>query len=839
MKNRCLKFVPWFCWLVLFFGTASLAQHTPEPTKKIRVFIIGSTDKNHSRMVKKSEPMFQKMAEENGFDIHFTRDTAEINSLNLAKYQVFIQLSIAYFDFSRSQQFAIQQFITSGKGWIGVHGAGLIGKQFAAKDGIDWKWFWHLLGDAYYTPHPPLQEGMVSIENKEHPITKNLPSSFSLRDEWYEFEKAPLNANVLAVANESTYTPRKPMGYHPVVWTNPAYNRVVYISVGHDSSSCDSEAYRILLRDAIKWAGDQKGREQKQMDAFLDSEAAVLANQVGYNSGFPKQAMFKSKIPVPAGSSFSLVNAMTLESVYTGKIQPSAQVKEWNEYWYSPLDFSDFSQSGRYQIQVPINGKVYQSFDFEIGNQLLTRKLIPAITHFFDGQKANSKEELAGDAQVKLYGSDRTVDLRGGWCDASGDVSKYFSHLAYTNFMNPQQTPLVDWSMIESVEAIPDLLSKAQIKDSLTQEALYGADYLMKSLSPEGYFYMTLFSYFKKDPKERRVVGLLADSKTTADYQCGFREGGGMAVAALARISRWEQKSQYTPEQYLQAAEKAFDHLQKNTTKYIDDHQENILDDYTALMASTELWIATQKPMYQKEARSRAQKLEARLSTEGFFWSNDAKTRPFWHASDAGLPLLSLIRYLDVEKEVSLRKKALTVIRKFIDYQLKISQAVTNPFQYPRQTFRIGGQIRSGFFIPHDNESGWWWQGENARIGSLVTVLLKGGRLVYPANNALGVRADLAAYAGSLIDWVLGKNPYQVSMMYGFGQVNVPYMASMYGHGSGIGGISNGITGGKNSPDGSGIDFKYEDNGNEWRWSEQWIPHTAWFLQALTALESR
>jgi hypothetical protein len=255
--------------------------------------------------------------------------------------------------------------------------------------------------------------------------------------------------------------------------------------------------------------------------------------------------------------------------------------------------------------------------------------------------------------------------------------------------------------MVQTVESIPDILTNTKIKDSLVQEAFYGADYIMKSLSPEGYFYMTLFSYFKKDPNERRVVGLLADSKTTSEYQCGFREGGGMAVAALARISAWRQKSKYTPDQYLEAAEKAFAHLQKNSIKYIDDHKENILDDYTALMASTELWIATKKSMYQKEARFRAQKLEGRISPEGFFWSNDEKTRPFWHASDAGLPLLSLIRYLDIENDKSSRKKALDVIKRYIDYQLKISKQVTNPFQYPRQTFRISNNIKSGFFIPH------------------------------------------------------------------------------------------------------------------------------------------
>ncbi len=72
--------------------------------------------------------------------------------------------------------------------------------------------------------------------------------------------------------------------------------------------------------------------------------------------------------------------------------------------------------------------------------------------------------------------------------------------------------------------------------------------------------------------------------------------------------------------------------------------------------------------------------------------------------------------------------------------------------------------------------------------------------------------------------------------MYGFGKQNVPYMAALFGHGSQNGGISNGITGKDGNGDGSGIDFKLEDKGNEWRWTEQWIPHAAYFLQAVSAM---
>ena len=166
---------------------------------------------------------------------------------------------------------------------------------------------------------------------------------------------------------------------------------------------------------------------------------------------------------------------------------------------------------------------------------------------------------------------------------------------------------------------------------------------------------------------------------------------------------------------------------------------------------------------------------------------------------------------------------------------MRVTNEVDNPFGYARQTFRLHGMIKDGFFIPHENESGWWWQGENARLASLATAAIVGGRLVYPGEGAFGIKPELADFAGDQINWILGANPYGICFMHGFGEQNVPYMAAMFGHGTGRGGISNGITGKEGSADGSGIDFRFHADGNEWRWTEQWIPHTAWFLQAMTA----
>ena len=40
--------------------------------------------------------------------------------------------------------------------------------------------------------------------------------------------------------------------------------------------------------------------------------------------------------------------------------------------------------------------------------------------------------------------------------------------------------------------------------------------------------------------------------------------------------------------------------------RYADDHKNNVIDDYCALMAASELWIATGKNIYRDEARKRS-----------------------------------------------------------------------------------------------------------------------------------------------------------------------------------------------------------------------------------------
>lgn len=562
----------------------------------------------------------------------------------------------------------------------------------------------------------------------------------------------------------------------------------------------------------------------------------LYVNNVAYDARGPKVAVLQVDAPLVAGGTATLIDeASAVQATEPlGAAQTNADWAAGKTFYRA--DFSAFSKAGTYRVRINAGGTTVTSEPFRIDDNALAKAVVPSIIQYYFKQRATSAQEWAADEGVLLNDNSKRVDMRGGWCDASGDVSKYLSHLAYSNFVNPQQTGMVAWELTDAAERISGFLDAEGQKKAMQDEALWGADYLYRALAPEGYFHMVVFSFFNSNAGARRVVGLLADSKTDNKWQATFRAGGGMAIAALARISAWKKNGTYfSAQNYLDGAKKAYAHLAANNTKYIYDGKENVIDDMCALMAAAELWIATDDPAYRDDARKRMQNLAGRVTAEGYFRANDGN-RPFWHSADAGLPVVALVRYLDKETDPANRAAALAAIKKNLDYQLNVTYRVGNPFGYARQTFLYNGAVKDGFFIPQTNETGWWWQGENARLGSLAAAAIQGGRLVYPANNGWGVKDSLAQFAENQLSWILGMNPYSVTFMHGFGKNNPPLISALFGHGTGKGGIANGVTGRKGAGDGAGIDYKSTDGGNEWRWIEQWIPHSGWFLTAAASM---
>ena len=242
-------------FLIVLSVSSLISMHRPPAFKAL---VILSRADDHIKMMTSSRAFLERMAKENNFLLDITDDTSQLNDKNLDQYQVLIQLQQAPFDMSDDQQAALQRFVMQGKGWVGIHAAGLTGKQFISPSRRYWQWFEDLMGGVVYSPHPKFQKGTVIVEDRKHPVTKNLPEKFEISDEWYEFDKSPRpNVHVLATADETTYKQNRPMGDHPIIWTNPKFRRMIYIGIGHDASLCQDDNFFKLVRDAVLWAGEE------------------------------------------------------------------------------------------------------------------------------------------------------------------------------------------------------------------------------------------------------------------------------------------------------------------------------------------------------------------------------------------------------------------------------------------------------------------------------------------------------------------------------------------------------------------------------------------------------
>jgi hypothetical protein len=540
----------------------------------------------------------------------------------------------------------------------------------------------------------------------------------------------------------------------------------------------------------------------------------------------------------------------------TGKPVYSGPVSKWKHFIFWTIDFSACVTPGKYKLQASTSKGLIASYPFTIGSAVLEKATVSDVIYYFKGQRSSGLFDQA-DRHILLTGKTTdTVDAHGGWYDATGDYGKHLSHLSFSDYFNPQQIGLVDWSLFKTYE----LLSKRpgtdfrQIDRRILDEAMYGADYLTRMQVKGGSFYRSVGAPGPgKLPQDRRIgpdegnyrIKQTKDQSFTSkpaarswrSYQASYRSGAGIAIAALALASSYPVPGDYSNADYLKAAENAFAFLEKENALMDYDGKENIVDDYCALTAATELFRVTKKDIYRQAAEKRVNNLLGRLANWNDYknyWRADAIDRPFFHASDAGLPVVSLLNYyLLASPETQARIKS--AVKASMEFELTITREVNNPFGYSRQLVQDTlGARRSTFFFPHGSDAAPWWQGDDARLASMAAA----------ARMAAGIFSDdkdfhdqLDTFALDQLNWILGLNPFDASMLQGTGHNNPSY--GFFGtteYTNAPGGIVNGITSGFENEDDIDFNLPYTQTHKDadWRWAEQWLPHTAWYLFAVS-----
>ncbi|RKR08211.1 trehalose utilization protein [Flavobacterium sp. 90] len=267
--------------LIVLFLSCFLGYSQQKKSKskfKVIAFYTAKNDQAHISFVHEANKWFPKIAEENHFEYDSTNNWDNLNAKFLAKYQVVLFLDTR--PETPSQQEAFQKYMENGGGFIGFHFS-----AFALNDSDypqNWNWYHNtFLGSGEYGSNTWRPTSAVLRVENQHPVTKNIPKTFSSApNEWYrwtnDLTKNP-DIKILLAIDESSFPlgtgPKEHeiwrSGYYPVVWTNKNY-KMLYVNMGHNdidyehgtnktlSYTFENKVQSQLILNALLWLGNSK-----------------------------------------------------------------------------------------------------------------------------------------------------------------------------------------------------------------------------------------------------------------------------------------------------------------------------------------------------------------------------------------------------------------------------------------------------------------------------------------------------------------------------------------------------------------------------------------------------
>jgi type 1 glutamine amidotransferase len=220
------------------------SQATP-----IRVLMLTATLGFRHDSIPAARDAMNAMAASSGeFTVTATEDVRSITATTLSGYDViFFALTTGELPFNADQKSAIVNFVSAGKGFLGLH---------SATDTLyEWPEYGRLAG-AYFKEHPWTQAATVLVEDQAHPATAGLGDRFALTEEFYTFRDNPRpRVHVLLRLDPASVATS---GDFPLAWTQSyGAGRTYYNALGHFAETWRDTRFQRQLAGAIRWAAQR------------------------------------------------------------------------------------------------------------------------------------------------------------------------------------------------------------------------------------------------------------------------------------------------------------------------------------------------------------------------------------------------------------------------------------------------------------------------------------------------------------------------------------------------------------------------------------------------------
>lgn len=227
--------------------------------KKVLVFTKNGKGYVHDNLAA-SIAAIEKLGAENGFLVDASDDAAVMTEENLKQYDalIFASANNQVFD-TDEQKLAFQRYIQAGGGFVGIHIASGVERQ--------WPWFAKMVGGRFLR-HPKLQSFDIHVLDHTHPSTSFLPPIWKWEDECYYLTHLNPDIHVLLVADLNTVEddkkaeyPGEVFGhYFPLSWHHEFDGgREWYTSLGHKIEYYSNPDFLKHLLGGISWVLDRPG----------------------------------------------------------------------------------------------------------------------------------------------------------------------------------------------------------------------------------------------------------------------------------------------------------------------------------------------------------------------------------------------------------------------------------------------------------------------------------------------------------------------------------------------------------------------------------------------------
>ncbi len=548
--------------------------------------------------------------------------------------------------------------------------------------------------------------------------------------------------------------------------------------------------------------------------------ARICVTHLGFHPRAEKRAVvLLAGAPSPEQTTFRVVDVGTSRAVYEGKL----------EYREDPFGrvavaaFSEVTAPGLYQVRVGDR----RSVPFFVRQDVYTRSAYDAF-HYFHVQRCGQAVADWHDAchldDARRRDTGEYVDVTGGWHDA-GDLRKWMSATMWAAVAMAwlKRYWAVSWHRFAP--------------DDVLDELAWGNRYFLKMCDPTtGQVWHDTAGGVNGDNSDNHwtdnEIGTADDRYVTVGSGSPQIQWTFVYMQALVAQAFWATDPAYS-RHCLAVAKKAFEyglaHLTDPSTLSLSLQVLACVEmARSGIAEAAAVGVGAVETLLRRQVTSGPLRGALRSGPE-------IDSDLFRHAWLSGVPALALLEAMaaglgDAKAvEDSLR----SYLEEYVGLLVGQSAFRILPFSAwltPRTPDRYRPLPAHGyfrFFMPVLQEGTEprpvrWWVGTSSHLLSHAVVLgLAAERLSEPKYRD---------WAYSQLQWVLGGNPFEASLMTGHG-INQPWPHSRF-VGLIPGGIMNGIGG--DEDDQPVLD---RENGLRWQTNEYWTPHNAFYLMALSVLE--